>query len=103
MSEFDEVIHTLERMAFQYRRKANHQSPLRNEYVTNAIALEKAVVMLKERVPLEPVIIADQYECGECRYELRADADSYCPHCGALMDGERMEPTPKCGPDYCEI
>lgn len=32
--------------------------------------------------PVEPIIVSGRYECGECRYELRPDADSYCPCCG---------------------
>ena len=48
----------------------------------SGVVMRYALKLLKEREPLEPVIIAGQYECGECRYELRADADSYCPCCG---------------------
>lgn len=40
------------------------------------------IALLKAQEPIEPLFIAGQYECGECRYELRADADSYCPCCG---------------------
>ena len=29
--------------------------------------------------------------CSECDYELRINNASYCPNCGAKMDGERKE------------
>ena len=29
--------------------------------------------------------------CSECDYELHINATSFCPNCGAKMDGERKE------------
>ena len=29
--------------------------------------------------------------CSECNYELHANSTSFCPNCGARMDGERKE------------
>ena len=29
--------------------------------------------------------------CSECDYELHANSTSFCPNCGAKMDGERKE------------
>lgn len=42
----------------------------------------------KKREPLEPVIINGEPECAECLYELRKDADSYCPCCGRKIKWE---------------
>lgn len=44
--------------------------------------------LLKAQEPIEPVVIYGQYECGECRYELRKDADTYCPCCGRKVKWE---------------
>ena len=38
--------------------------------------------------PLEPRIIDGEPECGFCLYELRRDADSYCPCCGRKIKWE---------------
>lgn len=39
---------------------------------------------------IAPIIVNGEYECGECRYELRSNADTYCPCCGRKVkwDGE---------------
>ena len=37
---------------------------------------------LKEREPVKPRMDGNEPECGVCLYELRRDADSYCPCCG---------------------
>jgi rubrerythrin len=29
--------------------------------------------------------------CSECNYELHANSTSFCPNCGAKMDGKRKE------------
>ena len=42
----------------------------------------QAIAMLTAQEPVEPVIVYNQYECGVCMYELRQDADSFCPCCG---------------------
>ena len=51
-------------------------------------ATRNAITLLKAQEPIEPVVINGQYECGECRYELRMDADTYCPCCGRMVKWE---------------
>ena len=41
-----------------------------------------------EREPLEPRIVDGEPVCGMCLYELRRDADSYCPCCGRAVKWE---------------
>lgn len=43
---------------------------------------------LKVQEPVEPIMVNGEPECGACRYELRADADSYCPCCGRKVKWE---------------
>jgi hypothetical protein len=38
--------------------------------------------------PLEPRIVDGEPECGMCLYELRRDADNYCPCCGRKIKWE---------------
>ena len=38
--------------------------------------------------PLEPRIVDGEPECGMCLYELRRDADNYCPCCGRKVKWE---------------
>lgn len=51
-------------------------------------SISDALALLKAQEPIEPVVINGQYECGECRYELRMDADTYCPCCGRMVKWE---------------
>ena len=51
-------------------------------------ATRNAITLLKAQEPIEPVVINGQYECGGCRYELRRDADTYCPCCGRMVKWE---------------
>lgn len=50
--------------------------------------LKDALALLKAQEPLEPVIVNGEPECAECLYELRSDADSYCPCCGRKVKWE---------------
>lgn len=40
--------------------------------------------------PIAPVVFCGDYECAERRYELRKDADSYCPCCGRKVDWDAI-------------
>ena len=53
------------------------------EAITNLSA-----VAPKAQGPVEPVMFNGEPECGACRYELRPDADSYCPCCGRKVNWE---------------
>ena len=44
--------------------------------------INDATELLKAQEPIKPVIVNGEYECGTCLYELRSDADSFCPCCG---------------------
>lgn len=50
--------------------------------------IDDIIALLKAREPLEPVIVNGEPECAECLYELRMDADSYCPCCGRKVKWE---------------
>ena len=50
---------------------------------------QKAIAKLKTLLKAhEPRIIDGEPECGYCLYELRRDADSYCPCCGRKIKWE---------------
>ena len=51
------------------------------DYCMNVL-MKDALSLLEMQNPTEPKMVNGLYECGECLYELRPDADSYCPCCG---------------------
>ena len=52
------------------------------------VTVEEIITLLKAQEPIEPVIVNGEPECAECLYELRSDADSYCPCCGRKVKWE---------------
>ena len=53
--------------------------------------LNEAYLILKRKEPLEPLFLYGRYECGECMYELRQNADNFCPCCGRRIRWENVK------------
>lgn len=73
--EILEEVKTLDDSMFAYSQAYND-------------ALDMAIEALQAQEPVKPIIVNGEPECGACRYELRADADSYCPCCGRKVKWE---------------
>ena len=85
MTDREKVVSDLEEQIAWIRDNDFHKFPGWGHAV---LAMRDAIALLKMQEPIEPVVINGQYECGECRYELRIDADSYCPCCGRMVKWE---------------
>lgn len=62
-----------------------HQFPYWSHTVN---AMRQAIALLTAQKPVEPIMVNGEPECAACRYELRTDADSYCPCCGRKVKWE---------------
>lgn len=92
MTEKEKVIEALEACVLKdpddsrdckHCPRCNYGGFISNSCINGVMA--DALALLKAQEPIEPVVINGQYECGECRYELRRDADTYCPCCGRMV------------------
>lgn len=94
MNDLEMVIN---RLQYLHDRETWEEGPLiyddkseeRREITADALALLKEQ---KLRVmTIAPIIVNGEYECGECRYELRPDADTYCPCCGRKVKWDEAD------------
>ena len=46
---------------------------------------KQALVLLKEREPVKPLIANDMYFCGSCKYAIPRTTN-YCPKCGKKVE-----------------
>ena len=81
----EKIIKGLECCADDY---SCHDCPYRPIPVCSQILADNALELLKQQEPITPIIVCDEYECGECRYELKPNEHTYCPCCGRKVKWE---------------
>ena len=88
MPDREKVISALECISNGAKQPCHDCEYSKREEWCIAECAKDALALLKAQEPLEPAIVNGEPECAECLYELRSDADSYCPCCGRKVKWE---------------
>ena len=81
MIDLEKVVRGLKCCTSKYTDECP-KCPYEERGLCSAMLKKDALYLLERLMPVKPIVINGVLECGECRYELRKDADSYCPCCG---------------------